>query len=109
MNICLNISGNFTIKELSLRCQEDEREERLLDKNKQIFPSGFFQLTRAPVKFTSIKDIKFVDGPEGRRIVLPDDFDGRIQIDVRSFISSFIKSLNFLHDLKETTDFRSHL
>ena len=52
------------------------------------------------MKFTSIKDIKVVDDPEGRRIVLPDDFDGRIQIDVRSFISSFIKSLNFLHDLK---------
>ena len=60
--------------------------ERVLNKNKQIFPTGLFHLVKAPVKFTSIKDIRVVDDPDGRKILFPDHFDGRIQIDVRSFI-----------------------
>ena len=80
------VLGNFSLKQLSLRCKEDKGVERVLNKNKQIFPTGLFLLAKAPVKFTSIKDIKVVDDPDGRKILFPDHFDGRIQIDVRSFI-----------------------
>ena len=83
------VLGNFSLKQLSLRCKEDKNVERVLNKSKQIFPTGLFHLVKAPVKFTSIKDIRVVDqpdGPDGRKILFPDHFDGRIQIDVRSFI-----------------------
>ena len=49
----LNISGNITLRELSLRCKEDERVVRVLDRNKQIFPAGVFHLMKAPVRFSS--------------------------------------------------------
>ena len=80
------VLGNFSLKQLSLRCKEDKNVERVLNKSKQIFPTGLFHLVKAPVKFTSIKDIKVIDDPEGRKILFPDDFDGRIQIDVRPFM-----------------------
>ena len=100
----LNISGNITLRELSLRCKEDERVVRVLDRNKQIFPAGVFHLMKAPVRFssttyyyyytylyflsrfTSIKNINVVDCQEVRRIEFPDDFDGRIKTDVRLFL-----------------------
>ena len=70
------------MKELSLRCKEDERVVRVLDKNKQIFPAGVFHLVTPPVKFSSIKNINVVDCQNERRIEFPDDFDGNIKTDV---------------------------
>ena len=49
------------------------------------------ELSQTLVKYTSIKGIKLQENP--RQIIFPDDFDGRIQIDVGKIIFDNIRTL----------------
>jgi len=80
------LPGNYTLEELSLTSSENNEEIKIVPHLsmpiKALASSGNGKAATVSAKFTEISGIKLRENP--RQIILPDDFDGRIQIDVAS-------------------------
>ena len=84
IDLILIFAGNYTLAELSL-VSEDGEIRKVPGKSTISSHKNTFATARKAdtVNFTTITGVKLRDNP--RQIILPEHFDGRIQIDVRSF------------------------